>query len=377
MTRLTYVYMKQGKSRTSTFYFFLGLKVIGQTLWILLIPILIATILLGVLGFFTKSLSVDMHIVTNNIGFTILSAWRSGQDIALLKSLQTQKIRIWIDSIGLHAKQLLDERNQDLLLKDASVFFRAKDGGWIAFASKSHDLHLLSMYITNGSTVNLSRRREILALHLVPAPHGRAEATLNLPGPEIYVYSYNCEIVDENGEFVSGLAPGPQQRFILRPLKPSVTLVSTSEVEFEVDFPHGDNHSLLGVFSRYLQIKDVTFFPRGDEIPRAIERGSLSFHGHNKDPLDLGSLFVRIPAKNRLDLVSISTTTGYLDLVLSGQVNSLRAGRVPEPKNQVLPSWLEWIYQHNRLGIIIGLLVWLSGVIVAAISFRTSLEGRT
>jgi hypothetical protein len=365
--------METDLPRKRSSFFFLPIRVLWQSLLLFLIPSTIAILIVVPLMLWTKSAHIEMWLVTSNITFSLVRGWQSGQDVEFLKSAPAREVKVWIDSIEVDAEELIEERRKAHVLREDRVSFRRRDeDSWVAFRSLDGELTLASVYVGRGSKVALWRRSKKIGLVL--EPNGQLEGKISFAGFKVSMYVYNYEIVRANGEPLLNLPPSPQQRFLLRTEPTSLVFSSSKKVKVEVDLARGDDKDFPGTFSEYLRVKAVRFLPGSGEAAVPIKEGWVRFRNLEKAQLDLQSDFVKIPEDDVLDLVTIRSKSGALELLLSGDVDSLRIGKAPEPEGEMLPSLLEWLYHHQKLGIIIGALVWLSGTILGAVNLLDALK---
>jgi len=120
----------------------------------------------------------------------------------------------------------------------------------------------------------------------------------------------------------------------------------------------------------------LSFPPGSEESPLPIMEGSVTFRDVEKSAVNLKSSFLAIPSHDMLDLVTIGAKSGALEVRASGRVQSVKAGGAPEPEDEELPTLLEWLYHNERLGIIIGILVWVSGTVLGALKLVEDMNKR-
>jgi hypothetical protein len=361
-------------------FLLLSVRALWQSFLLILIPASIALLIVIPLASVTKSAGVDVDVVTHRVGFTLLSSQWSGQEIELLHAVSVRRMRVWVDSLEILPKELIEERS-GTAIRAGTVRFRGEPHSkpWVEFkaiASCPLCPRVEEVRLTSGSHVELSKDGDTLTLGLGPrlVPQGRIQGEISLNGP-VDLVAQDCQVLDNKGGPLAGLEERQQQRFRLTPGLDPVTLDSSGPVKLELDVT-GEEKDFVGTFSDLLDVKDVKFPPGNGESPVPIVNGSVVFRGVEKATLNLEASFLAIPSEDVLNLVTIGAKSGALEVSASGRVGSLKAGRVPDPEDEYLPSLLEWIYDNERLGIIIGILVWVSGTVFGALKLVEEMKKR-
>jgi hypothetical protein len=351
-----------------------GVWAIWRSLLVMLLPATIALLIVVPLALLTKSAHVDIHVVTHRAAFTLLEGWQSGQDVELLHSAQVNGVRLWIDSLELSPKELIDEDRSGPAINTPRIQLRSRQdphsNHWVEFKTKADTLLLSEIRLTTVSKVEIYKNADTVKLGMVPRDRVTGEISLNGP-VSLIVNDY--DIFDSEGRPLSGLEDD-QQHFGLTPAVDPVHFYSKEKrVDLELELS-GKEENFLGTFSDFLLVRGLAFPPGEGETAVPIEEGSVGFRDIEKPPIDLKSSFLGIPGDDVMEIVTIGAKSGALDLTASGRVRSLKTGRVPRPDNEELPNLLDWLYHNQKLGIIIGILVWVSGTVLGAVKLLGELK---
>jgi hypothetical protein len=189
------------------------------------------------------------------------------------------------------------------------------------------------------------------------------------------VIANDCQIFDGEGRQLPGFE-NDQQHLALTSAVDPVHFDSNGMVALELDTSVKDEE-FLGAFSNFLRVRELVFPPGDGEAPLPIEEGSVVFRDIERPPIGLKSSFLVIPGDDVMEIATIGAKSGALDLTASGTVRSLKRGAVPEPDHEELPNLLDWLYHNQKLGIIIGILVWVSGTVLGAVKLVGELKKQT
>lgn len=346
----------------------LGLRALWQSLLLLLIPSAIALLVVIPLARITKSAEVDMHLVTHRVSFTLLKGWNSGLDVELLGEVPVKGLTVWTDSIEIVAAELIDDRSGAEIGAKTIQLSPHKDG-WVRFKTDTGGLRVSNIRVTSGSVVELSKESQAFGLRI--SPKDRIQGEISLTGP-VKLIAQDCDIVDDGGKPL-GLQDGLQQRFSLKVATNQMHIDSSKDVDFQMDLS-GEEKDFAGALSEFLQVRDLAFPAGTGAAAVPIEEGSVTFRGVEKPALDLKSAFLKIPGDDVLSIVTIEAKSGALELTASGRIGSLKAGKVPEPDDEELPNLLDWLYHNQKLGVIIGILVWISGTVFGAVKLAGQIK---
>jgi hypothetical protein len=354
----------------------LEMRIVWRLFLFTLIPTTIALLVAICLSLITKSAEVETHLVTHSASFTLLSDWHSGQEIEFVRSLPVKRVRLWIDSVELSAGTIAADQGpvtkaQTVLLRSHAIEKDPHTHAWVEFKTDHDAIVVSQIRLFAGAKVTISKVGQTLQLQVVPGTvMSRIQGNISLNGPTTMIVQ-DFEMTTDGKEI--GVAGGGQQRFrITDPIDP-LRFETTERVDLQLDIS-GKDEEVLGAFSDFLRVRDLSFpFGSGDTaIP--IEEGSVTFRGIDKPTLDLKSGFLTIPCDDNMDIVTIGAKSGMLDLTMSGRTRSLKTGKVPDPDNEELPNLLSWLYHNQQLGIIFGVLVWVSGTVFGAVKLASDLK---
>lgn len=355
-------------------FLLLGMRAVGKCLLVMLIPAALALFIVIPLGMRTKSAGVDVHIVTHRASFTLLSGWRSGQDVELLQSVAVKSVHIWIDSLEIPAQGVTQDRSKSAI-NARTILLRSRphSSPWVEFKTETEvpltNYPLVShLQSTAGSTVEITAKDDKLYLKMTPRDRIQGEISLN--GPASMIVN-DFEVLGD-GKPLAGLEEEQQPSFHLTDAADPVRFESNQKVELQLDLTGKAN--LLGAFSDFLRVKDLNFPLGNGETAIPIVDGSVAFRGIERTALDLKSSFLSIPGDNVMDIVTIGANSGALELTASGKVRSLKTGKVPGPDDEELPNLLDWLYHNQKLGIIFGVLAWISGTVFGAVKLVGELK---
>jgi len=343
-----------------------GMRALWQSFLLTLLPAAIALLVVVPLALLTKSANVDIHVVTHRASFTLLEGWQSGQDVELLHSAQVKRVHLWIDSLELSPKELIDEDRNGAAITTPRIQLRSRQdphsNHWVEFEAKTGTLVLSEIRLTAISKVEIYKNAETVKLEM--APRDRVTGEISLNGPvSLNVNDY--EIFDSEGRRLSGVEDD-QQHFEFTPAIDPIHFSSKERVDLQLEVS-GKEENFLGMFSDFLLVRRLVFPPGSGETALPIEEGSVGFRDIQKPRIELKASFLEIPRDDVMEIVTIGAKSGALDVTASGRVRSLKTGMVPGPDNEELPNLLEWLYQNQKLGIIIGVLVWVSGTVLGAV----------
>jgi hypothetical protein len=356
-------------------FLFAGLRALLQSLLVMALPATVALLIVVPLALSTKSAFVDVHVVAHRVSFTLLEGWHSGQDVELLHSIPVKRVRLSVDSLEISPKELIDEERSGTAIDSQTIQFRPRQDAhsdyWVEFKTKADSALVSEIRLTAGSQVEIYRQDDTLGLGILPKPKDRVSGDISLNGPASVIVN-DCQIFDGEGRRISGFE-NDQQHLALTSAVDPVHFNSEGKVDLELDVSVKEEE-FLGAFSPFLRVRELVFPPGDRENPLPIDEGSVIFRDIQKAPIDLKSSFLEIPGDDVMEIATIGGKSGALDLRVFGTVRSLKTGAAPEPDNEELPSLLDWLYHNQRLGVIVGVLVWVSGTVLGAVKLVGELK---
>lgn len=361
--------MREGVSRNRAFLF-LGVRTLWQSLLLILFPIAVALLVIIPLAMLTKSASVDIHVLTHGASFVLLEGWHEGREIELLHSISAKRVRLSINSLEVPAKELMthDDRNKGVV-KSQSVRLSSNNdphsNPWAEFRTEGDDLLVNQVRLPTGSKVEVAKEDDTVRIRMVPKGLLKGEISLNGP---VTLIANDYQVVAQENKELSRFQD--QEKFQLTPTDSPLVFASKERVDLELHL-NGREENLLGAFSDFLRVSGLNFPAGNGETAVPIAEGTVVFRNFQKPPIDLKSSFVAIPADDAVEIVTVSGRSGILDFSVSGNVGSLKTGRIPDPDHEELPNLLDWLYHNEQLGVVIGILAWISGTVIAAIKLLT------
>lgn len=138
----------------------------------------------------------------------------------------------------------------------------------------------------------------------------------------------------------------------------------------------GDN-SPVPILERDLKILRPDFTRQRDLFTESfIAGGKVRFPAGEKESFDLEPDFylsLAIDPESPLTLRSIDLSRGSLEMVLWGELESLKVGPTAELQTERLPNYFEWLYTNRLAGLAYGALAWIVTVSLAVFNlFRPS-----
>src|SRR5215471_2009198 len=344
----------------------------GALLWqaaaLMLVPSLIALLVVIPLSQITKSAGIDAELLANHASFKLMSGLRGGREVTLLSSMKVKTVWLNIDAITIPAGVLTDERSGKVVTRDAVEFRFPKDG--LITLSDDDGIVVQQIRLEGESAVDLVKEGQNFDIAITPSDRVRGQIVL---GAHTKVYATNCELFDESGNPMAGLEPHLQQRFILNRKPGTVIVDSAKGVVFGMELAHPQDQFSGGI-SQFMQVSNLAFPLRADVDSAPVRSASVAFWGLDREPFSTKSVFVQVPGDDPLDVVSLSGKNGGLDIGVSGFVHSLKIGKSTGSEQEQLPNLLNWIYHDQKLGIIFGILVWVSGTVLASVKLADDLK---
>jgi hypothetical protein len=342
---------------------FTAVQLLWQAMLFLLVPSTIATLIVLPLVLSTKAVHVDFRVVIQHVQFTLLSGWRSGREIELIHSAPATQIRVIVASLSIPVERIVDERSGKQF-NVRSITFHAREHGWVEMKQDGGNALLSGLNVTAGSHVEINKDGQMLDVRIEPSERVRGEITFAQP---FTIIAQDCEIVDQDGRPMdAGAAGHVQQRLRAWPSGVPATLNASARLFLQLNLA-GTINDFPGTFAAYLRVRDLAFPPGDAQGARPIERGSLRFQGLEKSPIDLAATFLVLRGDDELELLDVGGATRGVEIVGAGRLSTLRTGRSPDADYEELPSLLDWIYANHKLGVIVGVLAWISATVLAAV----------
>ena len=344
-------------------------RVLWQTGMFMLVPALVAMAIVVPLAFVTKSLPVDLELAAHSVAFTLTSPPDDPGPIEFLRSVSAKAVTLSTDSIDIFARQVVDAGSSSKLAAHF-VRLRPRDRGWVKLMKGEHEPLLLSqLELTSGSHVQLSQAGQQLTLQLTPAERLRVE--ISAADRVVVVVVHDTEILDANNTSIVP-ADDSTQHILRVTLSQPIVLSTTHPTELRAELASPDAAS-VGAWGNSFQVNHLSFPAGNREAAEAVRRADIAVIGAKVQPATDRVHYVTLAHDDVLEVAKIGSCSGVLCLTASGRLHSLLAGQTPRSQVQLLPSVLDWVYNNQQVGLLAGILIWVSGVVLAAVKLFADL----
>ncbi len=324
-------------------------------------PAALAGAVIVPLAFVTKSLDVDLEVVANRVSFTLDSTADGSPQIELLRSARANAITLFIDSVEIAADQIVDESTGNPLPLHV-LRLRPRNRGWVEFKSADAPVLLNQFELSSGSAVQMTQEGSLLTVKVTPSERVHAEISATVPTLAVL---QNCDILDADGTAVSALGDALQHRLRLS-LSGPIVLNTEHPVDIRAELG-GPGATQLGAWAEFFRVTHVAF-PAGEgAAAMPIREAAITVAGADTRASTSHIHFITIPPEDTLEIATVGSQSGAIAVTASGKLSSLVAGPTPHSQVQLLPSVLDWMYHHQQVGLIAGILIWISGMVLSSV----------
>jgi hypothetical protein len=343
----------------------LGLRAIWVWTGILFVPIVVALTVLVPLALTTKSATVDMSAVTYRASFALLGQKNGSEQVELVRSLPAASVTL----IGRGAVEIAPSRLEDartgVPIRAETLKLSPHANGWVEFKADGDRILLSELLVEAASPVDLTR--EGTNLQIKVQPRERAQGKISLNGSSTLIVM-DCDITDKDGKRLDAIEGQQQPRFRLGPGTQPVLLNSSTPVDLRLEVDENDK-DFKGSFGDNLSVNHLAFPPGSRSTTIPVQSATIGFRNLNRPNVVVQAGFVRLHPADVFEVIAIGSHSGALDLRVSGAVRSLNTGALPG--REELPTLLEWLYHDQTLAMVAGILLWVSGTVVAAIKLMS------